>query len=273
MIFRLVRALAAAAFLLAPAAAGAAVGVTTAVEGEPTAAAPGETARTLEVGVDVEVGETIRTRADERLHLVFFDGTSLTVGPEAEIAVDRFDYDRQAKRGELALTARHGVLRLVGGHVSKIGAIEIKTPSSDLSLQGGIAIVDVAEGGTMAAFILGLKLTVTGAGRREILTRPGSSIVTKTGGAPQSPLVLQAGSLETLLGRLERGGAPDGVVAASDVDRRAAALNLPRHAVQETLVQLLQHSGHHADSIRKVNEAVKNSGHQKAVNDAQRNPR
>jgi hypothetical protein len=242
MIVRFVHALAAAtAALLLASAAQAHVGVATAVDGEPKAAASGGAARVLQIGVDLQRGETISTRANERVHLVFLDGTSLTVGPEAEVAIDRFDYDPVAKKGELALTVSRGVIRLVGGHIGKSGAIAIKTPSSDLSLQGGIAIVDVTADDTTAAFIFGLKLTVAGAGRREVLTRPGSSITTTAGNAPQPPIVLPPGVMEALLSPLARGTGQGVAVAAADIDQRAAELGLLRHGPQEPLAEMFQY--------------------------------
>src|SRR5260370_42333277 len=89
------------------------VGVTSLTEGDPLGKPPSEVERILRVGIDVQANELITTQADDRAHLVFLDGTSLTVGPNARVTIDRFVFDPATKTGDLALTASTGVLRLV----------------------------------------------------------------------------------------------------------------------------------------------------------------
>ena len=76
----------------------------------------------LRIGIDVQANELITTSANDRAHLVFLDGTSLTVGPNARLTIDKFVFDPNTKKGELAINASKGVLRLVGGKISKTNA-------------------------------------------------------------------------------------------------------------------------------------------------------
>jgi hypothetical protein len=176
---------------LAAAPASARVGVTSVTDGEPVGLPPAGTERILRVGIDVQANERVTTRADDRAHVVFLDGTALTVGPNSVLVIDKYVYDPDRKAGEMALSATKGVFRFVGGTISKNSEVTIKTPSATIGIRGGIATVEVAEGGaTRAHFIYGDALRVTGLGTTQIATRSGSEI-TAAPGAPPSPPALR----------------------------------------------------------------------------------
>src|SRR5688572_469639 len=127
--------------------AAAKVGVTSATDGDPLGKPPQEAERVLRIGVDVQANELITTSANDRAHLLFLDGSSLTVGPNAQLTIDKFVFDPSTKTGELAINASKGVLRLVGGKISKSNAITITTPSSTIGIRGGITIMDADGAG------------------------------------------------------------------------------------------------------------------------------
>jgi hypothetical protein len=131
------------AAMLAPFAAANAqprIGVTQATDGEPRGRPPGGVDRVLRVGTDVQANEIILTSDNDRAHLIFLDGTTLTVGPNAQLTIDKFVYDPDSKKGELAINASKGVFRLIGGRISKTAAITVTTPSSTMGIRGGIMI-------------------------------------------------------------------------------------------------------------------------------------
>ena len=66
------------------------VGVTSATDGDPLGKPPQEAERVLRIGVDVQANELITTSANDRAHLLFLDGSSLTVGPNAQLTIDKF---------------------------------------------------------------------------------------------------------------------------------------------------------------------------------------
>ena len=70
--------------------AAARVGVTSETNGEPMGRPPAQDERILRVGVDIQADEVVTTRANDAAHLVFLDGTSLTVSSNAQVKVDRF---------------------------------------------------------------------------------------------------------------------------------------------------------------------------------------
>ncbi len=201
--------------LAGPAAAQAShVGVTSATDGDPLGKPPSDNERVLRIGIDVQANEVVTTHNDDRAHLVFLDGSSLTVGPNAQLTIDKFIYDPNSKTGELAITASKGLFRLVGGKISKTNAINIATPSGTIGIRGGITIFNVAPGSTTANFIFGHNMTVTGQGQTQNVTRPGSQVIVNSGTPPSLPSLLPPGGLTAAIKQLETGttggGGPTG---------------------------------------------------------------
>ena len=56
------------------------IGVTQATQNNPMGQPPGGVDRVLRVGTDVQANEVISTKDNDRAHLVFLDGTTLTIG-------------------------------------------------------------------------------------------------------------------------------------------------------------------------------------------------
>lgn len=204
--------LAAGASFLLPPIANAKVGVTSGTDGDPRGKPPTEAERVLRVGIDVQANELITTQANDRAHLMFLDGTSLSVGPNAQLTIDKFVYDPTTKTGDLAINASKGVFRLVGGKISKTNAITVTTPSSTIGIRGGISIFDVNQKETMSIFVFGISMTVGAGGKLEIVTRPGFQVITLFGGLPGRPGAVPPGSMSAALSQLEgaKSGGPSG---------------------------------------------------------------
>jgi len=179
--------------------AAAKVGVTSAVDGDPLGKPPTEAERILRVGIDVQANEVITTKADDRAHLMFLDGTSLTVGPDANLVIDKFVYDPATKTGDLAITASKGVFRLVGGKISKTSPITITTPSSTIGIRGGIGVLSVSGKETISFFIFGFSMTINASGQIETITRAGSWATTLFGGKPGAATLYTKANLEGVL--------------------------------------------------------------------------
>jgi hypothetical protein len=196
--------------LAGTAAAQSKVGVTSATDGDPLGKPPAQAERILKIGIDVQANEVVTTHANDRAHLVFLDGSSLTVGPNARLTIDKFVYDPNSKTGELALTATQGVFRLVGGKISKTNPITINTPSGTIGIRGGITIFNVSNSRTVANFIFGHNLTMSSQGVSQNVTRAGSFVIANAGATPSPPSLLPPGGLNALVGQLEGGGSSTG---------------------------------------------------------------
>ncbi len=183
------------------------IGITSAVAGDPTGKPPDEIERVLHVGIDVTAGEVVTTGAADRAHLLFLDGTALTISNQAQVTLDRFVYDADQKLGDLAITATKGVFRLVGGRISKKTPLVVVTPSATLTIRGGIAMFSVEPTKTTATFVFGHEMTMTSHGRTQSVTAPGFQVSTLLGQAPGPAMRPARGSLADNIGRLEAGAA------------------------------------------------------------------
>ncbi len=162
------------------------VGVTSATDGDPLGKPPSENERVLRIGIDVQANEVVTTHGNDRAHLVFLDGSSLTVGPNARLTIDKFVYDPNTKTGELAVTASQGVLRFVGGRISKTSPVTINTPSGTIGIRGGIGIFGVGSRQDHDRdFLFGHSMTVTDQGQTQTMTRPSSYVIVNTGALSQ----------------------------------------------------------------------------------------
>ena len=184
------------------------IGVTQSIQNNPVGKPPGGLDRVLRVGTDVQANEVISTAADDRAHLVFLDGTTLTIGPSSSMTIDKFVYDPTTQKGELAVNATKGVFRIIGGRISKTSTIAVTTPSATMGIRGGIAVFGVAvpsatdAGGTTSILVYGNSLTVTAGGVTQTITVPGLSVTTATGGTPGAPTIAVQGSLAAALATL-----------------------------------------------------------------------
>jgi hypothetical protein len=217
-----------AAFATLPAAAQT-VGVASATSGAPRGTPPAQNERVLHVGIDVFASERVRTGPADRAHLVFRDGSALSVGANSELTIDRFVYDPSTQNGDLAFTVARGAFRFVGGAISKKNEVKVTAPSGNIGVRGGIATFAIGSDGSMTVtFLYGESLTVSNPGGSQKAIRFGSQIFVPFGGPPMAPIVLPPGSLQAYLAMFEQAQGTGNVVGPGDqaqLDALVAALN------------------------------------------------
>jgi hypothetical protein len=214
------------------------VGVTGATEGDPRGMPPAQTERVLHVGTDIQADELITTGVDDRAHLIFLDGSTVTVGPNARLKIDRYVYDPNTQKGELSLTASKGVFRVIGGKISKSEAITLNTPSASMGIRGGIMIVDVEPTQTTSYLVFGDVMTASSNGQTQTTTKAGHQITTPNGGAPGAPTLILQGSLNTALAALD--GVPGATKALSTAISTIVDSKLSNQQMLASLNDLLQ---------------------------------
>ena len=105
----------------------------------------------IEIGTQVVENEKIQTTATGSVQVLFIDKTTLNVGPNSTLVIDRFVYNPATTRGQLALSLGKGVLRVVGGVATHSEGATIRTPVAAIGLRGGIALIShSAAKGTQA---------------------------------------------------------------------------------------------------------------------------
>jgi hypothetical protein len=213
------------------------IGVTQSIQNNPVGKPPGGLDRVLRVGTDVQANEIISTTDNDRAHLVFLDGTTLTIGPSSSMTIDKFVYDPTTQKGELAVNATKGVFRIIGGRISKTSTIAVTTPAATMGIRGGIAVFGVQASATTSILVFGNSLTVTANGVTQTITVPGLSVTTPTGGTPGAPTIAVQGNLAAALGAL----AGNATAAAATVDaiQTLVASNLGNAVTLQALIQAI----------------------------------
>ena len=121
------------------------VGITGAVNPHAVGQAPAGTVEQLAIGQNVVRNEKISTFNKGQVQLIFSDQSTLTLGENSEIVIDEFVYDPQKQAGSMTATVTTGVLRYVGGKISKKNDVSFLTPSGVVTVRGGIALIKVSD--------------------------------------------------------------------------------------------------------------------------------
>src|SRR6202167_4244090 len=137
------------------------VGTAGAVNTTSSGTTPGVPTRVIEIGAQVVENEKIQTTATGSVQVLFIDKTTLNVGPNSTLVIDRFVYDPATTKGELALSLGKGVMRVVGGVATHSEGATIRTPVAAIGLRDGIAIISHSgANGTHAILSFG-RMSVT----------------------------------------------------------------------------------------------------------------
>jgi hypothetical protein len=211
-----------------------------AVNPDTTGTPPGGSDRTLVVGADIVLKETVRTSSAGSSHILFPDQSSLNIGPNSELVIDEYIYDPNANTGRMSATAIKGVLRYVGGQISHKTGITVTTPSGYIGIRGGIVTLLLSVPASMAAsdpnlrgreggeLIINHFGTVTiRNGVSQLTLRPGEAAVI---GAANQPIVppfkVTAATLQQIMQLQTSGPGQNGGVAGANVPR-AGSSGLP----------------------------------------------
>lgn len=206
--------------------AGESIGVVALVNPDATLARA-EEERLPVAGEDVFLDDRMLTSSQGQVHLMLVDKSSFTVGPNSDITIDRFVYDPETRVGDMALSAARGVMRFVGGDLSKNNPVEIQTSIGTLGIRGGIMLLEVSEGGGLTAvFSFGTSLSFTGPSGESVapVVRPGFMIQVSPTGNVSPPIPAPPDVVEGILEGLE---APSPTTPASAPDGGPAAPQVP----------------------------------------------
>ena len=97
----------------------------------------------LSIGKSIFYNERINTTGSGLVQVLLVDGSTFTVGPGSDLVIDKFVYDPKKGTGQIAASFSKGVMRFVGGKISKNeGGVTVDTPAGALAIRGGIAYAD-----------------------------------------------------------------------------------------------------------------------------------
>jgi hypothetical protein len=177
------------------------IGVTAAVKND-VQGFRGSIARPLSAGSDVFTNEGIRTGEASLAQILFLDKTSLTVGPRAELTLDRFVYNPSKGTGQVVLNAVQGAFRFVTGSQNPRN-YTIKTPVGTLGVRGSIVEgvverIQLENGQVQTQVIIVLvegSITITVNKVQYTLTIPGTAYKFIAGGGAQGPFAWDSTSI------------------------------------------------------------------------------
>jgi hypothetical protein len=176
------------------------VGVVTSV----TQAAPGSPVSST-MYLDAASGQRLITGANQTLHVLFSDQSALTVGPNSEVVIADYRYDPRSKDGNLLVNMTKGLLRVVGGLISKRNESRVRTPTATIGIRGGISLLDANENNTDATFLFGQQMRVTdNNGNETQVNRPGFGVSIGLGGLIGEPFRVPVNTISSTLQRLEQ---------------------------------------------------------------------
>ena len=115
--------------------------------------------RNVDPGYKIISNRTIQTNTSGKAQMLLVDGTAFTIGPNSSVTLDKFIYDPATASGSLEVSAK-GLIRLVGGKVTKKKPAIIRTSTATVGIRGGIAIVEATDEETTASFVYGVEMEV-----------------------------------------------------------------------------------------------------------------
>ena len=115
------------------------VGVAAAVNPDAFSSLAGAPQSQLNIGKSIFFNERINTTTSGVVQVLLVDGSTFTVGPDSDLVIDKFVYDPKKRTGQIAASFSKGVMRFVGGKISKNeDAVTVKTPAGALAIRGCI---------------------------------------------------------------------------------------------------------------------------------------
>ena len=100
---------------------------------------------TAKPGFKLLEGDTISTRAGQRVGITFIDDTRMAVGPSSRITLDEYNYDRARQTGRSLTSVNRGSLGVDSGNITRTGKdkMRVRTPTSTLGVRGTTFVVEV----------------------------------------------------------------------------------------------------------------------------------
>jgi hypothetical protein len=184
---------------------------------------PGSAARDLVIGDRIVNKERIVTTEAGTAQVTFVDRTTLNIGRNSSVTIDKFVYDNQAGAGEFAATMSKGVMRFVGGQISHSNGATVTTPVATIGVRGGTMTVLFLGGGRLLVISHFGAIEIANSVSRQTILRSGYAVQVNgrneaIGEAfPVPPQILAQANLRLTSRNGQKGGArvvPDDALAA-----------------------------------------------------------
>jgi hypothetical protein len=97
------------------------------------------------VGAKLRAGDRLVTGGDGAMGVTFTDNSTLSLGPDSEIRVERFAYDPPANDYGFAARIAQGTFLFVTGRIAQSApqSVAVTTPSGSIDIRGARVLVKV----------------------------------------------------------------------------------------------------------------------------------
>jgi FecR protein len=159
------------------------VGVAAAVNPDAFSSLAGAPKSQLNIGKSIFYNERIATTTSGLVQVLLVDGSTFTVGPDSDLVIDKFVYDPNKGTGQIAASFSKGVMRFVGGKISKSdNAVTINTPAGAMAVRGCIILTQVTSSSFAAVLVYGDYLKM----KNFVVYEPGNGLFISTNGQRRS---------------------------------------------------------------------------------------
>ena len=228
---------------IVPVHASKSVGVAAAVNQNALSKLPGGKIKTMVLGNKVYFKQRIDTQGVGIVQLLFSDGSTIMVGANSSLVIDEYIYDPKKGTGKLAISFGKGVMRFIGGKISKQkNGVTVRTAVGTAGIRGGMANIGVSGNRGVFSFLFGKDLTFKGLNgeARRIYTQGYTLLANKSQGRSYKQLVIRRtlrGDTEQFARRFtgarsQQGGArqrpTSNQVSKSAVSRGGSKIPFPR---------------------------------------------
>ena len=175
------------------------VGVAAAVNPDAFSSLAGAPKSQISIGKSIFYNEQINTTGSGLVQVLLVDGSTFTVGPGSDLVIDKFVYDPKKGVGQISASFSKGVMRFVGGKISKNeGGVTVDTPAGALATRGGIAYADFKSAKNFSIlFVFGEYLKL---GNQSPVYKPGYGYFSNNGQLTTKPFT--AADLKNIMASL-----------------------------------------------------------------------
>ena len=95
----------------------------------------------------LEKADTLMTGTDGRVGITFIDNSRFSLGPNSQIALEKFTFNPTTQEGEFLTRIERGTLAVISGHIahSAQDAMKVQTRTTILGVRGTHFLVQVQE--------------------------------------------------------------------------------------------------------------------------------
>jgi hypothetical protein len=175
-------------------------GKVVAVRGKVTAT-KGGASRKLRMKGAIYRGDTINTGKRGRIQVMFTDKTLMNLGPKSTLVVEKYLFGK-GKNPEIQTRLKEGVLRVMGGKISKLAPkrFKVKTPTATIGIRGSLWAASFKDGVLLVVQMGGKGVEVsTSAGMVPVTTPQHGTYVRGGDQAPEQPKKVPLAVLMTII--------------------------------------------------------------------------